>query len=91
MKYYVYLIECGDGSIYTGITTDVARRVEEHRQGKGSHYTRARKVDRLLYSEEHENRSSALRREAEIKSWPASQKRALIVISPKTRRKNEGN
>ena len=76
--YHVYLLECADGSIYTGITTDVPRRFKEHAEGKGAHYTKTRKAKRLLYTEQVKDRSSAQKREAEIKSWPRSKKLALI-------------
>lgn len=77
--YFVYLLECKDGSIYTGITTDVKRRLAEHKAGKGGHYTRAKKVKKLLYQEKHPDRSSASKREAEIKKW--SRKKKLILIN----------
>ena len=76
--YFVYLLLCGDRSIYTGITTDVFRRVAEHKAGKGGYYTRAKKVKKLLYHERHPDRSSALKREAEIKKWPRHKKLTLI-------------
>ncbi len=76
--YFVYLIECGDHSLYTGITTDVKRRFAEHKSGKGSHYTSSRGVVKVVYTEEHPNRSSALKREAQIKSWPRQKKLKLM-------------
>lgn len=76
--YFVYLIECADKSLYTGITTDVARRFREHRQGRGGHYTAAKGASKMRYTEEHPDRSSALRREAEIKRWPRGKKLLLI-------------
>jgi len=76
--YYLYLIECNDGSIYTGITIDVERRFEEHKEGKGGNYTRAKRAKKLLYTEKHPDRSTAQKREAEIKSWPRTQKEALF-------------
>ncbi len=79
--YFVYLIECADKSIYTGVTTDVARRFEEHKSGKGAHYTRARKPVRILYSEPQPDRSSAQKREALIKSWSRAQKLAFLKNS----------
>lgn len=79
--YFVYLLECKDKSIYTGITTDVARRVKEHKAGGGGHYTRAKGVKRLLYSEKYKDRSSALKREVEIKKLPKGQKLNLIKKS----------
>jgi len=76
--YYVYLTQCEDKSIYTGITTDLKRRFQEHKDKKGGHYTRAHKVEKILYSEEFETRSEALKREVEIKSWPREKKLNLI-------------
>lgn len=76
--YFVYLIECRDGSLYTGITTDLERRFAEHQSGEGGHYTRARGVVRVAYSEEQPDRSRASKREAEIKSWPRTKKLDLI-------------
>lgn len=75
--YFVYLLQCKDKSIYTGITTDVARRFKEHQAGKGGAYTRAKKAVKLLYSEKCKDRSTALKREAQIKQWPREKKLAL--------------
>ncbi|MEK7555702.1 MAG: GIY-YIG nuclease family protein [Patescibacteria group bacterium] len=72
--YYVYLLQCGDGTIYTGITTDVERRFQEHKNGKGGHYTSSRKAVKLLYTEKQKDRSSAQKREAEIKGWRREEK-----------------
>jgi putative endonuclease len=79
MPYFVYLLECSDGSLYTGITTDVTRRFNEHKNGIGSHFTRAKKAKRIVYSEEHASRSLAQKREAEIKKWPRKRKLALLA------------
>ena len=68
--YFVYLIECADKSIYTGIATDVERRFNEHLNGTGAAYTRSRKPVRILYTEEVADRSAALKREAMIKKLP---------------------
>ena len=76
--YHVYLLECADGSIYTGVTTDVARRLKEHKEGKGAHYTKARKAMKILYSEKAKDRSTAQKREAEIKGWKRNRKLELI-------------
>jgi len=76
--FYLYIIECEEGSLYTGITTDVERRFEEHKAGKGGHFTRAHKVKKIVYTEELENRSLASKREAEIKSWSKEKKLELI-------------
>lgn len=76
--YFVYLAKCEDGSIYTGITTDPERRLKEHQAGIGGAYTRAKKVVKILYTEEFPNRSLASKREFEIKSWRRDKKLALI-------------
>lgn len=76
--YFVYMLECGDGSLYTGITTDVERRFREHASGKGGHFTSSRDVVKIVYTEEHPDRSAASKREAEIKSWPREKKLSLI-------------
>lgn len=78
MSYFVYLLECADKSIYTGITTDLARRLDEHKHGIGSHYTRAHGARKIIYREEFATRSAALKREAEIKRWPRGKKLGLI-------------
>ena len=78
--YYLYILKCSDGSLYTGITTDVERRLKEHKEGKGGHYTRARKVLRVVYTEEHPDRSTASKREAEIKKWDKNKKNDLIKL-----------
>lgn len=75
--YFVYILLCGDRSLYTGITTDVARRFQEHKSGRGGNYTRSRMVKKVLYTEECPNRSAALKREAEIKRWPREKKLRL--------------
>ena len=76
--YFVYILECKDLSLYTGITTDVERRFKEHKSGAGGAYTGSKEVTRILYTEEHPDRSSALKREAEIKSWTRAKKLNLI-------------
>jgi len=75
----VYILECNDGSLYTGITTNVERRLHEHKNGKGGHYTASRQVQHVVYTEEHPNRSAALKREAEIKKLPKDKKLQLIA------------
>lgn len=76
--YFVYLLECADKSIYTGITTDVDRRFAEHVAGTASNYTRAHGAVKILYSEKHADRSTASKREAEIKKWSREEKLGLI-------------
>jgi putative endonuclease len=84
MAWYVYLIECRDGSIYTGIAIDVAARYAAHAAGKGARYTRSRPPLRLLAVFETADRSSALREELRIKRLSAMQKRALAAQSAQT-------
>ncbi len=78
----VYVLECGDGSLYTGYTTDVTRRVAEHRAGEGAKYTRGRTPLRLVHVERFESRSAALSREAAIKALSRDAKAALVASSP---------
>ena len=75
--YFVYVLECEDGTLYTGVTTDLARRFKEHQSGTGAKYTRARGAAKVLYSEKKRTRSSAQKREAEIKSWSRKKKLQL--------------
>ncbi|TSC74657.1 MAG: putative endonuclease [Parcubacteria group bacterium Gr01-1014_44] len=77
--YYVYIIECQDKTLYTGITTDIQRRFKEHDSGKGGAYTRAKKVKKVLYTEKFKTRSEASKREAEIKGWGREEKLKLIL------------
>lgn len=73
----VYLLQCGDGTLYTGITPDLPRRVEAHQRGAASRYTRARLPVRLVHQEPHPDRSRALKREAAIKKLSRAQKLRL--------------
>lgn len=84
--YFVYILECSDKSLYTGITNNIERRFIAHKNGKGGHYTRGRRVVKFVYTETHPNRSSASKREAEIKSWKRKDKLALAA---KTNRVSE--
>jgi predicted GIY-YIG superfamily endonuclease len=77
--YYVYILECDDRSLYTGITNDVERRLSQHKNGTGGHYTRSRKVLGIVYTEACPDRPAALRREASIKKWPREKKLRLIA------------
>ena len=76
--YYVYLIQCEDGSIYTGITTNLERRFKEHKGKAGGHYTRTHKVEKILYTEKYPTRSEALKRESQIKKLRREKKLKLI-------------
>jgi putative endonuclease len=77
MAWVCYLLECADGTLYTGISNDLPRRLGQHARGVASKYTRTRLPVRLRYSEKHPTHSSALRREAAIKRLPRSRKLAL--------------
>jgi putative endonuclease len=76
--YYVYILKCGDGSLYTGITVDVQRRLQQHQSGKGAKYTRSHLPVSLVYQEAQPDKSSALRRESAIKRLSHAQKLTLI-------------
>jgi len=75
--WHLYIVECNDKSLYTGITTDVKRRLREHNAGKGSRALRGKLPAVLVYREKMKSRSSALKREAQIKKWTHAQKSAL--------------
>jgi putative endonuclease len=78
MSWFVYILRCGDGSLYTGITDDVEKRLAAHRAGKGAKYTRARLPVELVYHETFETKEEALRREHAIKQMTRAQKMKLI-------------
>jgi putative endonuclease len=75
---YVYIVRCADGTLYTGWTLDVARRVAEHNAGRGAAYTRQRGPVELVYSEVHPDRGAAMRREEEIKRRGRRYKERLL-------------
>ena len=75
---YTYILRCGDGSLYTGWTNDLEKRFAAHSAGKGCKYTRARLPVELAYSEEHETKENAMRREWAIKHMTRTEKLALI-------------
>ncbi len=78
MSWTVYLLRCRDGSLYTGITTDLERRLARHRAGTASAYTRARRPIRLVYQEDQPDRSAALRREAALRRLSRAEKLGLV-------------
>lgn len=78
MAWYLYILRCGDGTLYTGITTDVEKRLEAHRAGKGAKYTRGRQPLELVYREACECHSHALKRELAVKKLTRQEKLALI-------------
>ena len=77
-KWYLYILRCGDNTLYTGITTDPEKRLEAHRSGKGAKYTRGRTPLELVYREECENHSHALKREHAVKALTRAEKEKLI-------------
>jgi len=79
MSYYVYIVECSDKTLYTGIATDVQRRLEEHNNSvEGAKYTKHRRPVKLMYKEKLEDRSSASKREHSIKKLTREEKLSLI-------------
>jgi putative endonuclease len=79
MRWVVYILECGDNSLYTGITTDLPTRLAAHRAGTGAKYTRGRGPLHLVFQEQAPDRSAATRREGEIKALDVRAKRRLIA------------
>ena len=78
MTYFLYIIECTNKALYTGITTDLKRRFNEHKTGNGGHYTAYNPAVKIRYSKKFPSRSAASKREAQIKKWPRTKKLALI-------------
>lgn len=78
MSWYVYMLRCGDGTLYTGVTDNVERRLAAHRAGKGAKYTRGRGPLELVWQEEVPDKSAALRREYQIKRLTRQEKEKLI-------------
>jgi putative endonuclease len=76
-RWYVYIVKCVDGTLYTGVTTDVERRIHDHQQGMGAKYTRGRTPLSVIHRELHKNRSEAQIREAEIKNLSHNKKLEL--------------
>ncbi len=83
MSWYVYILRCGDDTLYTGITDDVARRLAAHRSGRGAKYTRGRGPLELVYTEEVSDKPAALRREYQIKRLSRLEKERLIEETQK--------
>lgn len=82
MSYFVYILECSDSTLYTGITTDIHRRLDEHNNSeKGAKYTKVRRPVKLVYSESQEDRSSASKREYAIKKLTRTQKLKLLKFT----------
>lgn len=77
-NHFVYILQCNDGTLYTGYTVDIERRIKLHETGKGAKYTRGRGPFKLLYEEGFSTKSAALQREYEIKGWTREKKLSLI-------------
>ncbi|MBT3690453.1 GIY-YIG nuclease family protein [bacterium] len=77
-KYFVYLARCKDKTIYTGYTVDLKDREAKHNSGEGAKYTKHRRPIKIVYSEEFNSVSKAMKREAQIKSWSRADKEKLI-------------
>jgi putative endonuclease len=82
--HWVYIIECADGSFYTGYTTDVERRVREHDRGEGAKYTRGRTPVELVHRERFDSKSAAMSREHEIKQLSRTEKEQLVGDGTRT-------
>jgi putative endonuclease len=78
-SFFCYIVECADGTFYTGWTTDPERRLRQHNAGHGAQYTRARRPVRLAYLEPLPDRASAMRRERALKALPRRRKLALVA------------
>ena len=78
MPYFCYIVECADGTLYTGLTTDPARRETQHNAGRGARYTRVHRPVRLVYVEPQPDMVTAMKRERAIKGLTRAQKQALI-------------
>jgi len=77
---YVYILKCNDGSLYTGYTNNLEKRLKVHNEGKGAKYTKARLPVELVYSEKYETKSEAMRREIEIKKMKKSEKIEKLIL-----------
>ncbi len=77
-QWTVYILRCKDGTLYTGITKDIERRVKQHNDGKGSKYTQSRRPVKVVYKEKKMGRANALVREAEIKQYSKEKKEELV-------------
>jgi len=83
--WYTYILECSDGSYYTGVTTDLKARVDRHNSGKGAKYTRARRPVVLVNFEPYLDENSARRREHELKGWRREKKERSVCGFPSER------
>ena len=88
--YYVYILRCKDGSYYTGHAKDVEKRFEMHKKGRGARYTRIHEPEKLVYTEQFENRGEAMKRERKIKKLSHDKKQQLILENNESAHVNEG-
>lgn len=79
--WFVYIVECADGTLYTGVSNDLERRIQQHNTGKGAKYTRGRRPVRLVYSKKMSSKGTALKEEARLKKLSRKEK-ALIFTLP---------
>ncbi|GEQ06945.1 GIY-YIG nuclease family protein [Staphylococcus gallinarum] len=77
-RHYIYIVKCNDGSLYTGYAKNVEQRVAKHNNGQGAKYTKIRRPVKLVYQETFDNKSDALKREYEIKTYSRAKKLKLI-------------
>ncbi len=78
--YYVYILLCKDKSLYTGISNNPEKRFIDHKNGKGGRYTRSHKPSKIIHLEKYQNKSDALKRENEIKSWNREEKIKILSL-----------
>ena len=81
MNYFVYMVQCCDDTLYTGMSNDVGRRIYKHNAGTGARYTKARRPVKLVYLEKVGSKGAALRREYAIKQFPRSKKLKLADLA----------
>ena len=79
-NWFLYIVKCSDQTLYTGISTDIERRIKKHNSGKGAKYVRTRLPVQLVYSEVLPGRVEAIKREIEVKTWPKKKKLALFSV-----------
>jgi putative endonuclease len=89
MKNYTYIVQCSDGTLYTGWTNDINKRIKVHNQGKGAKYTKSRLPVKLVYSEEYDTKQEAMQREYAIKQLSRKEKLALVTNLNKRIHHNE--
>lgn len=77
-NWYLYVVDCSDSSLYTGVTNDLKKRIAKHNSGKGAKYTASRRPVKLVYAESHQTKSDALKRERQIKKLTRQEKLTLI-------------